>query len=109
MKDDRLYLLHIRECIRRIELYTAEGEAAFFNDTRTQDAVLRNLQVLAESAQRLSESFKESHLQIDWRGIAGFRNVLVHGYLGINLVRVWQIVERDLPHLKAHIEAALEP
>lgn len=88
MKDDHLYLIHIRECLERIEQYTAEGTTAFFADTRTQDAVLRNLQVMAESTQRLSEELKAKHPAVDWRNIAGFRNVLVHDYLGVNLVRV---------------------
>ena len=54
MKDDRLYLLHISESLERIEEYVAEGREAFFADRKTQDAVLRNLQTLAESSQRLS-------------------------------------------------------
>ena len=49
MKDDRLYLIHIFECLSRIEQYTREGKEAFMGDTKTQDAVLRNLQTLAES------------------------------------------------------------
>ena len=100
MKDDRLYLVHILECIDRIERYTAEGKKAFMADERTQDAVLRNLQVLSESTQRLSANLKADHPEVDWRGISGFRNVLVHDYLGINLIRVWEIVEDDLSELK---------
>ena len=49
MKDDRLYLVYIGECIDRIDTYTAEGKAAFLNDLKTQDAVLRNLHTLSES------------------------------------------------------------
>jgi len=100
VKDDRLYLIHIGECIDRIERYTAEGKAFFLRDEKTQDAVLRKLQTLAESTQRLSDKAKERRPQIDWRAIAGFRNVLVHDYLGLNMARVWEIVERDLPALK---------
>lgn len=107
MKDDRLSLLHISECIARIEQYTADGKSAFFNDTKSQDAVLRNLQILAESSRRLSEALKKKHPEVDWRAIAGFRNVLVHDYLGINLARVWEIVVRDLPVLKSSIAAML--
>jgi uncharacterized protein with HEPN domain len=104
VKDERLYLIHIRECIARIEQYTAEGREAFFADTKTQDAVMRNLQTLAEATQRLSGDLKAAHPEVDWRGISGLRNILVHDYLGINLVRVWEIVERDLPALKGQIE-----
>ena len=103
MKEDRVYLIHIRECIERIEHYTEAGRDVFLSDTKTQDAVLRNLHTLSESTQRLSQALKASHPEVDWRGISGFRNILVHDYLGVNLVRVWELVERDLPDLKAKI------
>ena len=57
MKDDRLYLIHIRECFERIESYVSPGgDAAFMASTLIQDAVLRNLQIMAESTQRLSDA-----------------------------------------------------
>jgi len=106
--DDRLYLVHIQECIARIEEYTAEGKRVFFSDTKTQDAVLRNLHTLAESTQRISESLKAGRPDVDWRSIAAFRNVVVHDYLGIDLKQIWDIVEHDLPDLKRKIGAILE-
>jgi len=109
MKDNKLYLIHILECISRIQQYTAEGKDAFLADTKTQDAVLRNLQTLSESTQRLSPDVKGAHPEVNWDRIAGFRNVLVHEYLGINMVRVWEIVERGLPELKQRVEAILNP
>lgn len=66
-----------------------------------QDGALRNLQTLAESSQRLSESFKESHPDVDWKSLAGFRNVLVHDDLGIDLELVYRVVHDDIPKLKA--------
>jgi uncharacterized protein with HEPN domain len=107
VKDDRLYLIHITECIARIEEYTAGGSDAFFGDRKTQDAVVRNLQTLAESTTRLSEAVKLSRPDVDWRAIAGFRNVAVHDYLGIDAKRIWHIVEHDLPDLKSKIAAVL--
>jgi len=107
LKGDRLYLLHIAECIRKIQSYTG-GRESFFGDQKTQDAVLRNLQTMAESTQRLSDEFKARHPFTEWRKIAGFRNVLVHDYLGINLERVWEVVDRDLPILLTKVERALE-
>lgn len=107
MKDDRLYLIHITECIARIEQYTVEGKDSFLTDTKTQDAVLRNLQTLAESTQHLSDKLKADHPDISWRRIAGLRNVLVHDYLGINLARVWEIIERELPRVKSKLETLL--
>jgi uncharacterized protein with HEPN domain len=108
MKDNRLYLIHIQECLTRIELYTVEGKDAFLTDIKTQDAVLRNLQTLAESTQRLSDELKAAHPDIDWRRISGFRNVLVHDYLSVNLIRVWEIIERNLPELKGKILLILQ-
>ncbi|HXG08746.1 MAG TPA: DUF86 domain-containing protein [Gemmataceae bacterium] len=108
MKDDRLYLIHISECIARIEQYTAGGQSAFLASTLIQDAVLRNLQTLAESTQRLSDALKAQYPQTDWTGISGFRNVLVHNYLGVDVARVWAIVENDLPNLKSTVQAMLQ-
>jgi uncharacterized protein with HEPN domain len=65
--------------------------------------VLRNLQTMAESTQRLSDALRAAHPEIDWRRMAGFRNVLVHNYLGIDLDIVWEVVVRDLPDLKKHV------
>ena len=108
MKDDHVYLIHIHECIERIERYTEGGVELFFSDTKTQDAVLRNLHTLSESTQHLSKTLKDSNPEVDWRGISGFRNILVHDYLGVNLARVWEVVKRDLPDLKAKILDLME-
>jgi uncharacterized protein with HEPN domain len=108
VKDDRLYLLHINECIARIESYSAGGKDEFMASTLIQDAVIRNLQTLSESAQRLSDSFKTSHPEADWRGISGFRNVLVHDYIDLDLEIVWQVIERDLPVLRRTVQSTLD-
>jgi uncharacterized protein with HEPN domain len=104
MKEDRLYLVHIRECITRVEEYTSAGRDGFFGSRLVQDAVLRNLQTLAEPTQRLSSTLRNRHPEIDWRGMAGFRNVLVHDYMGVDLDEVWEIIEQDLPSLKSQLE-----
>ena len=74
---------------------------AFLASHTLQDAVLRNLQTLAESTQRLSPAAKAAAPSVDWVALSGFRNVLVHNYLGIDLDRIWTIVEQDVPTLKA--------
>ena len=108
MKDDCVYLSHILECVRRIEEDTAGGKDAFFASRTSQDAVLRNLQTLAESTQRLSEGLKMRHPGIEWQRIGAFRNVLVHDYLGIDMERIWEITQRDVPTLKTAISAMLD-
>lgn len=104
MKDSRIYLIHIRDCIDRIEAYTIEGKATFYNDLKTQDAVIRNLQTLCESTQRLPDIWKALRPEIDWRTIGDFRNVLAHQYLDIDLDIIWNVVENYLPELKQAIE-----
>ena len=108
MKDDRLFLTHILKCIERIQHYTSEGKDSFLSDTKTQDAVVRNLHTLAESTQRLSDSLKSKYPDIEWRNIAAFRNVIVHDYLGIDLNQMWDIVVGDLPSLHEKVKVILE-
>ena len=108
MKNDSIYLKHILDSIRRIEEDTSEGREKFLATHTLQDAVLRNLQTLSESTKRLSDPLKTSHPEIEWRRITAFRNILVHDYLGIDLDRIWQIVESDVPQLKRAVAALLE-
>lgn len=108
MKGDAVYLRHILECIRRAEENTAAGYDAFMGSHTLQDAVLRNLQTMAESTQRLSDEAKSAHPSVNWRALSGFRNVLVHNYLGIDLEQIWGAIERDMPVLKVAVEAELQ-
>jgi uncharacterized protein with HEPN domain len=111
MSSDRdlIYLTHIMECIEAIETYTTQGQKDFLSNALVQDAVLRRLQIMAESTQRLSDELKAQAPNVDWRALAGFRNVLVHDYLGgINLQRVWDAVENNLPALKGQVERILK-
>jgi len=104
---DRAYLEHIQECIRRIEENTEGGRETFLSSHTLQDAVLRNLQTLSEATQRLSDTLKEAHPEIEWAQIAAFRNILVHDYLGVDIEQIWQLVRRDIPKLKAAVVAML--
>lgn len=107
MKDDDVYLGHIKECIWRIEENVSLGKERFMESHTLQDAVLRNLQTMSEATQRLSEVLKTTHPETDWTRIASFRNVLVHNYLGIDLEIIWNVVQRDVPQLKITLEAIL--
>ena len=106
-KDDTVYLRHILECIRRIVEDTGAGQEHFMASRTGQDAVLRNLQVMAESTQRLSETAKATKPEVEWRKIVAFRNILAHDYLGIDMDTIWDITQRDVPELKGAIEDIL--
>ena len=107
MKDDIVYLRHIEDCIRRIEEDTAGGRDGFLASHTLQDAVIRNLQTLAESTQRLSGALKDANPEIEWYRIAAFRNVLVHDYLGVDIEKIWEITQRDVPALKSVVSKML--
>ena len=100
MKDDRVYLGHILRCISRIEEYVSGRPETFSSSHLVQDAVLRNLQTMAESTQRLSPAAKERHPDVDWAALSGLRNVLVHAYLGVDLDQIQRAVANDMPRLK---------
>ena len=100
---DRVLLAHMRDCLDRILEYTNAERSRFDASRLVQDAVIRNLQTLAESRQRLSSEIKGTEPQIPWRELAGFRKLIVHGYLGVDLGAVWLVVEQDLPALTAAV------
>lgn len=108
MKDDRVYLRHILEAIRRIESHVGAGRARFMDSDLLQDAVLRNLQTMAEATTRLSPVVTLTEPGIDWRALAGFRNILVHNYLGIDLEQIWAITQREVPALRDAAARRLE-
>ena len=102
---DWVYIQHILECIKQIKDYSKNGKDDFNTNMMVQDAILRRLQTMAESTQRLSDEIKAQMTGIDWRNISGFRNILVHDYLdGINLETVWEVVENYLPDLEKAIK-----
>lgn len=100
MKNEQAYLVHIVEAGERISEYVAAGREYFVQDTKTQDAVIRVLANLTESAAKLSDEVKSLHPDVPWDAIKAFRNVLVHEYLGtLDLDEVWDIIQADLPVL----------
>lgn len=98
-KDALVYVEHMLDSIQRIDEYV-ESKEQFYDSHLVQDAVIRNLQVMAESSQRLSDEIKKSHTEIPWKNISGFRNILVHDYLGVDLDMIWSVVEQELPGLE---------
>ncbi len=98
-KDNSVYIEHMLSCIHRINEYV-DSKEQFYDSRLVQDAVVRNLQIMAESSQRLPDYIKDEHHAIPWNNIAGFRNILVHDYLGVDLDMIWSVVEKELPTLE---------
>ncbi len=107
MKDDRVYLAHIRDAIQRIDAFTAGGRDAFMADSMVQDAVIRNLEVIGEAVKGLSEELRVANTEIPWKQIAGMRDVLIHHYFGVKLETVWQVVVEHLPRLNERVRQLL--
>jgi uncharacterized protein with HEPN domain len=107
MRDDRLYLSNIKECIERIESYTHDGREAFLQTTIIQDAVIRNFEIIGEATKRLSPEIRAAYPDVTWQQVAGFRDVLIYDYLKVNLKQIWGVIEQNLPQLKATVEEIL--
>jgi len=105
MKNDKAYLEHITEAIKTIEDYIAGmNYETFKNNKMAVDAVIRELAVVGEASNNLSQEFIDSHLGLPFRDAIDMRNFLIHEYFGINIQLVWETAKDDLPELKKFIE-----
>lgn len=104
MKNDKVYLEHILECIDYIFDYVSAGKDEFIEKKIIQDAVIRNLEIIGEATKKLSAEFKTKEDDIPWRKMAGLRDVLIHDYFGVDLEIVWNVVDKELPKIKEKIE-----
>ena len=93
--------------IEAIESYTPTTYEKFLSDEKVQDAIMFNLVVLGEAANRVSEPFQVQNPLIPWSSIIGTRNVIIHGYDQVKLPIVWEIIQKDLKSLKAEIAKVL--
>lgn len=107
VKDDRVYLGHVREAIQDIQRYAEVGQDAFMTDRMCQDAIIRKLEVIGEAVKHLSEETKRLRHEIPWRRIAGMRDRLTHDYFGVDLSLVWAVVAQELPNLQSAVEQLL--
>ena len=108
-RGDDAFLRDIQEAVQRIGEYTAEIEYhEFLDDRKTQDAVIRNLEIIGEAVKNLSTGVRTTYSTIPWKEMAGVRDRLIHGYFGVNLDIVWQIVTGELPNVGKQIVAVIE-
>jgi uncharacterized protein with HEPN domain len=106
------YLEHILEAIRRIDQYTDNiSEAIFLEDQKTQDAVIRNFEIIGEAARNIElyhPDFARIHADIPWNDAYQLRNQVAHGYFKVDLEIVWRTIHTDLPQLAKQIQTLLK-
>ena len=108
-REPTLLLTDICESIEKIKIYTFElTYQQFIDDSKTIDAVIRNFEIIGEAANRFPEDLKERFSQINWFRIIGFRNRIVHDYMGIDYEIVWTIIENDIDKLLTDIKEIIE-
>ena len=96
-RDYEVYLEDIRDAIGKVKRYTTGlTREAFENDDRTVDAVVRNLQIIGEAVKMIPESIRLAHANIEWKKIAGLRDILAHQYFGVDIEIIWDILENKL-------------
>jgi uncharacterized protein with HEPN domain len=107
-RRDSHYLADIQEAIGRILAYTESlSYEQFLDDIKTQDAVVRNLQVLGEAVKKLSPDLRNQASHLPWQDMAGMRDKIVHDYFGINYDIVWTVTRQELPTILAEIKKLL--
>jgi uncharacterized protein with HEPN domain len=109
MKDNNVYLQHILEKISNIlEDTEYHGHETFLLDRKTQDAVIRNVEVIGEAVKMLGSEITEKYSEIPWKAIARARDLLIHHYFEVNLDEIWRIVKEDLIKLRSVIERIIK-
>ena len=108
-KEFEVYIKDIMECTEKIEKYTkgvSYGE--FVKNDLVIDGVVRNLEIIGEAVKRIPIEIKKQHPDIEWKKIAGLRDILIHEYSGVNVKIIWDIVINKIPALKNAINGIIE-
>jgi len=110
MKNNLIYIKHIRDAIYKIESFLEGVSKNEFieEDSLTQSAVIRQLEIIGEASKKVEENFKEKHPEIPWRDMSDTRNKVIHDYFQVDYELIWDIYEKDLPKLKREIEKTIE-
>ncbi len=103
-RSHKLYIDDILGAIAKIEKYTGKiAFEKFSKDSLVQDGVIRNLEIIGEAVKRLPLEIRKKHPDVEWKKIAGIRDVIVHEYFGVSVNIVWDIVRNRVPELKVSI------
>ena len=103
-RDASVYAQDILRAIIQIEKYVkGETVETFSEDKKTQDAVVRNLEIIGEAVKRIPDELREKYSSVSWRPAAAMRDFLIHEYPEVDVAAVWSTVKDDLPPFKLHV------
>jgi len=103
-REEDLYLKDILHACDKVLRYSRGlSRDQVFEDEKTYDAILRNLEIIGEAVKRLSPGFRQRHSQIEWRKIAGLRDIVIHEYFGLDIQILWDVISNKIPEFRAQI------
>lgn len=107
-RDFNVYLEDVLNAIEKIDRYVANITFdTFIRDEKTVDAVARNLEIVGEAIKKVPLHVRQRHTEVEWKKIAGLRDILIHAYFGIDATIIWDVVREKLPVLKQQVEQIL--
>jgi uncharacterized protein with HEPN domain len=108
-KDETVYLRHILDAINIIEEYLQDVDESRFKATRLlQDGTIRQIEIIGEAVRHISKDLRRTYPEIPWLDVAGMRDKLIHDYFGVDLEKVWDTAQEDLPALKQQVLGILK-
>ena len=108
LREPKVFLEDICDAAVKIEKFTVGLSLEDFVDNDlVSDAVIKNILVIGEATKNISDEIREKNPQIEWRKMAGMRDMMIHGYFSINYRIVWDVVQNKVPTLKKQIQEML--